>query len=73
VRDDKRGAIPEDLPPNLERLGIAPAASMRLATEFESSFCAWVGQPERVHQACHRLGYQRARGIGACRQLFPPS
>jgi len=46
---------------------------MRLATEFEASFRTWVGRPERVLQTCQRLGYERARGIGACRQLFPPS
>ena len=45
---------------------------MRLATEFELSFYTWVGQAARVHDTCRRLGYQRARGIGACRQLFPP-
>lgn len=51
----------------------ASAAWMRLATEFDSSFSAWVGEPQGVHQTCHRLGYQRACGIGACRELFPPS
>jgi len=71
LREDKRGAIPEGLPPILARLGIGPAARMRPATEFESGFGTWVGQPDRLHESCHRLGYQRARGSGACRQLLP--
>jgi len=71
VREDKRGAIPANLPPILQRLGIGPTAWMRLATQFEHSFCCWVGQAEHVQATCHRLGYQRARGISACRQLFP--
>ncbi len=73
VREDKPGAIPEGLPPILARLGISFDAWMRLATEFEASFRTWVGRPERVLQTCQRLGYERARGIGACRQLFAPS
>ncbi len=73
AREDKRGAIPEGLPPILQRLGIGPAAWMRLVTEFQSSFCTWIGQADRVRETCQCLGYQRARGIATCRQLFPPS
>jgi len=71
VRDDKRGAISQDLPPILERLGIDEQAWLRLATNFETSFNTWVGTPEHVHSACRRLGHRRARGISACRLLFP--
>ncbi len=72
VREDKRGTIPEGLPPILERLRTGSAAWLRLATELESSFCTWIGQADRVHETYQRLGYQRARGIGACRRLFAP-
>ncbi len=57
----------------LERLRIPPAAWMPLATEFESSSCFWIGKPDQVRETCQQLGYQRARGIGACREFFPPS
>jgi len=71
VRDDKRGAISQDLPPILERLGIDGQAWLRLATQFESSFSTWVGKAEHVHSTCRRLGHRQARGISACRLLFP--
>jgi hypothetical protein len=71
VREDKRGAICEDLPPILERLGIHREAWLRLTTQFESSFYTWVGQAEHVHSACRRLGHRQARGISTCRLLFP--
>jgi len=71
VRDDKRGAIAEDLPPILERIGITPAAWLELAKDFETTFCTWIGQAEHVEQACERGGQRWARGIRACRRLFP--
>jgi len=48
VRDDKRGAIAEDLPPILERIGITRAAWLQLAKDFETNFCSWIGQAEHV-------------------------
>jgi hypothetical protein len=69
--DDKRGAIADDLPPILQRIGVTPQAWLQLATEFETQFCRWIGQPEHVEQACERGGRRWARGIRACRRLFP--
>lgn len=71
VREDKRGAISEDLPPILKRLGIGGSAWLRLTPQFESRFYTWVGQAEHVRSACQRLGHRQARGISACRLLFP--
>jgi hypothetical protein len=71
VRDDKRGAIAEDLPPILERIGITPAAWLELAEDFETTFCTWIGQAEHVERACERNRQRWARGIRACRRLFP--
>jgi len=72
VREDKRGAIPEDLPPILDRLGIdGQGAWLRLAAQFESSFYTWVGQAEHVHSACRRVGHRQARGTSACRRPIP--
>jgi len=71
VRDDKRGAIAEDLPPILERIGITRAAWLDLAKDLESHFCTWIGQAERVERACERGGRRWARGIRACRRPFP--
>jgi len=70
VREDKRGAIADDLPPILDRLGIGSQAWLHLASEFETHFCSWIGQAEHVEEACRLGGHHWARGIGACRRLF---
>jgi REP element-mobilizing transposase RayT len=71
VREDKRGAIAEDPPPILTRLGISAQAWLQLATEFETQFCRWIGQPEHVQDVCLHSRQHWARGIRACRLLFP--
>jgi len=71
VRDDKRGAIVEDLPPNLERISFTRAAWLELAKDFETTFCTWIGQAEHVERVCERGGQRWVRGIRACRRLFP--
>jgi len=67
VREDKRGAIAEDLPPILERIGITRAAWLQLAKDFETTFCTWIGQAEHVERVCERSGQRWARGIRAWR------
>jgi len=71
VRDDKRGAIAEELPPILERIGITRAAWLQLAKDFETHFCTWIDQAEHVERVCERGGQSWARGIRAGRRLFP--
>jgi len=71
VRDDKRGAIADDLPPILERIGITRAAWLDLAKDLESHFCTWIGQAEHVEWVCEQGGQRCVRGIRACRRLFP--
>jgi len=68
VRDDKRGAIAEDLPPILERIGTTRAAWLQLAKDFETHFWSW-----RPSRAC-RAGL-RARGpaLGARYLRLPPA
>jgi hypothetical protein len=55
----------------LQRIGITPAAWLELAQDFETTFCTWIGQAEHVERACERGGQRWARGIRACRRLFP--
>jgi len=50
VRDDKCGAIAEDLPPIMERIGITRAAWLQLAEDFETLFCSWIGLAEHVER-----------------------
>jgi len=71
VRADKRRAIGDDVPPILERIDITRAASLQLAEDFETHFCSGIGQAEHVELVCARCGQRWARGIRACRRLFP--
>ena len=70
LRDDKRGAIPAELPPILERLQIDPKHWLYMAKHFESRFKGLVGTVQRLRNACEALGYRRAPNIAACRQLL---
>ena len=60
VRDDKRGAIPENVSPILQRLDISPKHWIELSTNFESRFKGIAGSVESVKQWCSKLGLTRA-------------
>lgn len=70
IRNDKRGAIPEKLPPILHRLKITSKQWSALTQGFEKQFHQFVGEVDNVKEATYSLGYKRAKGIGACRQLL---
>lgn len=70
MRDDKRGAIQETLPPILLRLNITSKQWSVLTLGFEKEFHQFVGEAANVKDVACLMGYQRARGIGACRQLL---
>ena len=70
IRDDKRGAIPSDLPPILDRLNLAPEAWMTMTRSFESRFSFLVGRVDHIYAACEKLGKRWTHGIRACRQLL---
>ncbi len=71
LRDDKRGAIPEHLPPLLERLQIEPKQWLYMTRHFESRFKGLVGAAHQVQRACRILGFQRRTGLAGSR-LFKP-
>jgi len=60
VRDDKRGAIGEDLPPIFERIGVTRAAWLQLAKDFETHWGRGIGQAEHVERVCERGGQRGA-------------
>jgi len=64
IRENKRGAIPEHLPPILQRLQIDPKHWLYLSQHFESRFKCLVGTVHKIKQAAKELGYTRAPGIG---------
>ncbi|MCX2783657.1 hypothetical protein OQJ46_11740 [Microbulbifer thermotolerans] len=74
LREDKRGAIDEQLPPILERLQINPRYWLYLNRNFESRFKSLVGAAHSVRSACERLGKRWGQGIRECEwYLSPPA
>ena len=70
LRGDKRGAIPAEFPPILERLQIDPKYWLYMAQHFESRFKGWVGAAYTLKSACAQLGYRRTPNLAACRELL---
>lgn len=71
LREDKRGAISENLPPILVRLNMEGEQWLYLAKHFESPFKGLVGSVHKLKQTCQQLGYQRIPGRCSCEMLFP--
>ncbi len=71
LREDKRGAIPNDFPPILQRLNMEPQHWLYLTKEYESPFKGLVGSVNKLRQACALLGYQRLPGLRNCALFFP--
>ncbi|WP_323055069.1 transposase [Microbulbifer thermotolerans] len=73
LREDKRGAIDEQLPPILDRLQIDPRHWLYLNRNFESRFKSLVGAAHLVRSSCEQLGKRWSHGIRDCeRYLSPP-
>ena len=70
IRHDKKGAIPVQLPPILQRLKQNGETWLYLSQHFESKFKGFVGAAYRLKQVCASLGYQRCTGLRACMQYF---
>ena len=70
IREEKRGAVAENLPPILERLDIEPKHWLFLVTKFECRLKGLVGCSYRLKEAAKQLGYQRTPGLSACKALL---
>lgn len=70
-REDKRGAIPGELPPILQRLNLTAETWLKLSSDIEQSFPSLVGRPKRIQTACIQLGQRWAHGLSTARRLFP--
>jgi hypothetical protein len=69
MREDKRGAIPSDLPSILTRLQIDPRQWVYASENFESRFKRFVGSWYAVKNCCPALGYSRTPGLAAAKLL----
>ena len=70
LREDKRGAILDNLPPILERLNMGVQQWYYLTQHFESPFKGLIGSIHKLKQACQQLGYQRTPGRRSCELFF---
>ena len=70
IRDDKRGAIDDELPNILQRLEIDEDDWLYMTQNFESRFKSLVGAMHSLRAACEKLGYQRISGRSAIEALF---
>ncbi len=70
IRDDKRGHIPNNLPPILQRLHIAPEQWIKASSGIEKHFVYAIGPIEKLQQLCTVLNRRWLRGQRACRQLY---
>jgi hypothetical protein len=67
---NKRGYIPHDQPPVLERLQIDPKHWLYMTQHFESQFKGLVGAVYSLKAVCQTLGYRRTPNLSACQRLF---
>jgi REP element-mobilizing transposase RayT len=70
IREDKKGAIPSEIPPILERLEIDPKYWMVMAEHFGSRFGSLVGGVDQLIRAARKLRYIRTPGLSNCRAIF---
>lgn len=70
VRDDKRGSIPGNLPPILQRLQIAPEQWLKASSGIEKNFTYAIGPIAKLSELCEALNRRWLRGQRACEQLY---
>ncbi len=73
IREDKRGAISEELAPILERLNIETAHWLETVCRFEGRYRRVLGPAERVRAYAEFVGQKWMQGITHCLQFYRPS
>jgi REP element-mobilizing transposase RayT len=71
VREDKRGHIPANLPPILERLNIQPDIYLRYMRRQEQGFVHVMGRVDTLREVADALGQKFKKGMGLAAKLFP--
>lgn len=74
IREDKKGAIPQEVAPLVQSLGLKPAHWVDTVRHFESRFPLMMGRIDRLKQALGRFkgkGVGRwCRGVSVARQCY---
>lgn len=70
IRGDKRGHIPDSVPPILKRLNQDTDNWIYISQNFESKLKGLVGSAMKVKQACKKLGYKRTMSLITCFHFF---
>ncbi|MCF6459388.1 transposase [Pseudoalteromonas sp. MMG024] len=70
MREDKRGVIPHDTQPLLNRLSISPENWLKLTSKFTKSFHGAVGKPEHMAEYCEHLHKKRRPNVSNARALL---
>lgn len=71
IRDDKRGYIPDHLPPILERLRVDPAQWVKYMRRAGPMFNTAIGRSTAIQARAERLRRRWVCGHGLSRRLFP--
>ena len=70
VREDKRGSIPADLTPILERLGIVPEEFMDTVEEFSGRFPRLAGPVDQLAARAKEIGRRWLHGMRHAARVF---
>ena len=70
IRSDKRGAMPANLKPLFERLGITTELRVDCVVNFRKWFRSSVGRPQSMKAASEARGHSRAISICSARKAF---
>jgi REP element-mobilizing transposase RayT len=74
LRENKCGAIPETLPPILQRLQLDPVQYLQhVSRGGRHRHAAVLGRAERIREAAQQLGRRSLKGLGQARRLYLPT
>ncbi len=72
IHPDKNGKIPDETPPILSRLGIAPDELIHhLSRQQQHGFYHVIGKASTIRDVLNELGVAFLKGISAANRLFP--
>ena len=73
LREDKRGYIPEHVPPILTRLGLEPEGYLlHIKNRREKAPPLVVGSVQQIRRLAERLNQRFLKGLGEARTLYLP-